>query len=465
MGFPFTIEDEMNLLPLKNVRGSGNSRYVDCPFCHKKAALHIALNKNIWNCMSCQMKGSYKSGGGLTELYGKFYNLSNQEAYHAICDQLVVQSDHTCAEKNDEKIQKASPRERDRAYRALLSMLSLSDCHRENLKKRGLDDESIEKYMYRSVPITGYQNLMNSITQYHIRLNGVPGFYTKDGAWRINLGKYAAGIFCPIIDREGYIVAMQIRLDRPMDGRKFIWLSSDGKENGCSCGSPVHFAGDPLAKTILLTEGSMKANVAHELSGKLFRTPSSFVAVTGVSQFNSIKQLFKDLKDYGCEVVYDCLDMDKFQNPNVYRALQKIYEIAFSIGLTIKPYRWVTIIGSGKGLVDGATYKILKNDTEFATYSYQNKEGKQAFSDKFYVRNGRLLIPEPIIDSKHPHENVKCKLINTENGDYQEFIMNVDKNVSKSKNLTFVNRKGIDDYLLSGYKEQEMKTREKGEQR
>ena len=43
--------------------------------------------------------------------------------------------------------------------------------------------------------------------------------------------------------------------------------------------------------------------------------------------------------------------------------------------------------------------------------------------------------------------------------------MNVDKNVSKSKNLTFVNRKGIDDYLLSGYKEQEMKTREKGEQR
>ena len=57
MGFPFTIEDEMNLLPLKNVRGSGNSRYVDCPFCHKKAALHIALNKNIWNCMSCQMKG------------------------------------------------------------------------------------------------------------------------------------------------------------------------------------------------------------------------------------------------------------------------------------------------------------------------------------------------------------------------------------------------------------------------
>ena len=95
----------------------------------------------------------------------------------------------------------------------------------------------------------------------------------------------------------------------------------------------------------------------------------------------------------------------------------------------------------------------------------KNKEGKQAFSDKFYVRNGRLLIPEPIIDSKNPHENVKCKLINTENGDYQEFIMNVDKNVSKSKNLTFVNRKGIDDYLLSGYKEQEMKTREKGEQR
>lgn len=264
-------------------------------------------------------------------------------------------------------------------------------------------------------------------------------------------------------DREGYIVAMQIRLDRPIDGRKFIWLSSDGKEKGCSPGSPVHYAGDPLAKTILLTEGSMKANVSYELSKKLFKTPSNFVAVAGVSQYNSIKKLFMELKEYGCEVVYDCFDMDKFQNPNVYHALGKIYEMAAMTGLTIKPYRWVTIVGSGKGLVDGSSYKILKNDTEFATYSCKDKDGKPTFSDKFYVTNGKLLIPEPIIDEKHPHDNIKCKLINTETGAYQEFIMNVDKSITRSSNLTFVNRKGIDDYLLSGYKEQAKKLREKGE--
>ena len=132
-------------------------------------------------------------------------------------------------------------------------------------------------------------------------------------------------------------------------------------------------------------------------------------------------------------------------------------------GLTIKPYRWVTIVGSGKGLVDGSSYKILKNDTEFATYSCKDKDGKPTFSDKFYVTNGKLLIQEPIIDEKHPHDNIKCKLINTETGAYQEFIMNVDKSVTRSSNLTFVNRKGIDDYLLSGYKEQAKKLREKGE--
>lgn len=463
MGFPFTIQDEMNLLPLENVKGSGNFRYVDCPFCHSKAALRITIDKNLWNCFSCQTKGDPRSGGGLTQLYGKFYNISNQDAYHAICDQLGVQSDYECGKNEDVTSPKASPRELDQAYRTLLSMLSLSESHRENLLQRGFDDEAIEKYMYRSVPITGYRSLMDSLNHYQVKLRGVPGFYTQDGTWRINLGKYAAGIFCPVKDREGYIVAMQIRLDRPIDGRKFIWLSSDSKEGGCSPGSPVHYAGDPLAKTILLTEGSMKANVSYELSKKLFKTPSNFVAVAGVSQYNSIKRLFKELKEYGCEVVYDCFDMDKFQNPNVYHALGKIYEMAAEIGLTIKPYRWVTIIGSGKGLVEGTAYKILKNDTEFATYSCKDKDGKQTFSDKFFVTNGKLLIPEPIIDGQHPHDNIKCKLINTETGAYQEFMMNVDKNVTQSRHLTFVNRKGIDDYLLSGYKEQVMNLKEKGE--
>lgn len=36
MGFPFTIEDEAKLLPLKNARLTGGTIYADCPFCGSK---------------------------------------------------------------------------------------------------------------------------------------------------------------------------------------------------------------------------------------------------------------------------------------------------------------------------------------------------------------------------------------------------------------------------------------------
>ena len=51
MGFPFTIEDEAKLLPLKNARLTGGTIYADCPFCGSKGALHISVNKNMWTAV------------------------------------------------------------------------------------------------------------------------------------------------------------------------------------------------------------------------------------------------------------------------------------------------------------------------------------------------------------------------------------------------------------------------------
>ena len=56
MGFPFTIEDEAKLLPLKNARLTGGTIYADCPFCGSKGALHISVNKNMWNCCACMTR-------------------------------------------------------------------------------------------------------------------------------------------------------------------------------------------------------------------------------------------------------------------------------------------------------------------------------------------------------------------------------------------------------------------------
>jgi hypothetical protein len=451
MAFPFSIEDEAKLLPLKNAKITGGTIYADCPFCGSKGALHISLTKNVWNCCSCMMKGANDSGGGRTELYAKFYNMSNSKAYHIICDLYGIQRDYR-SEEEDEPVAeqpKKDVREIDYAYRTLLSLLTLTDEHRKNLRKRGLDDAAIQKHQYRSVPVTGIDNIVNTMLSYDIDLNGIPGFYMLDGKWKVNFTPALAGILIPVISREGYIQGMQIRLNKPIRTSKYLWFSSQGKECGSSPGSPVHFIGDPTSKTVMITEGSLKANVAYEMSKHLMKKPMTFVAIAGCGQFNSMRKALLSLKDFGCDKIYDGFDMDKMKNPNVYRAMAKNFDIAKEIGVRMQVYRWnaIEIFGNFK---QNVPYKVLINDSDYAFYStYRNHQ--REFYDEFYAdeKTGRLIIPEPILDPQHPHEDVNCKLIDTETGDYTEFKMNVDASVNQCSNYTVWQRKGIDDYFYS----------------
>src|SRR3989440_8596129 len=51
--------------------------------------------------------------------------------------------------------ERAVPKDLDRAYRALLGLLSLSEIHREALLRRGLDEAAIGGASYRTPPKTG----------------------------------------------------------------------------------------------------------------------------------------------------------------------------------------------------------------------------------------------------------------------------------------------------------------------
>ena len=58
-------------------------------------------------------------------------------------------------------------------------------------------------------------------------LEGVPGFYEEEsGEWSIHFTAKSSGFLVPVRNIEGFIVGMQIRLDHPYDGRKYMWLSS-----------------------------------------------------------------------------------------------------------------------------------------------------------------------------------------------------------------------------------------------
>ena len=112
------------------------------------------------------------------------------------------------------------------------------------------------------------------------------------------------------------IQGLQIRLDAPLDGnRKYMWLSSAERNGGCSSNSPVGISGDVFnSEVVYVTEGPLKGQIAHSLSGK------PFLATAGVNQQKELEAVFSKLKENGkCRMIIDAFDMDDGDNPHVRR--------------------------------------------------------------------------------------------------------------------------------------------------
>ncbi len=117
--------------------------------------------------------------------------------------------------------------ERDHWYRFLLQELTLNECDRADLRRRGLSDELIEARGYRSIEpgqrLTGH---------YPANLPGVTdGRVTASGA----------GYLIPALTVEGKIAGFQIRL-RDAEAGRYRWLSSTN--------NPVNLADGELPITV-----------------------------------------------------------------------------------------------------------------------------------------------------------------------------------------------------------------------
>lgn len=153
--------------------------------------------------------------------------------------------------------------ERDKAYRALLSGLTLNPRDRADLTRRGLSDQQIEQHGFKSVE--QWQPARNA------PLN-LPGVLPHGS---LNIPE--AGYLCPITDIQGRIVGCQVRSHDPQAERKYYWLSSAGKERPMgqsphlkgSDENPLLFLGN-FANTprIALCEGTgAKPLIAHHRLG------------------------------------------------------------------------------------------------------------------------------------------------------------------------------------------------------
>ena len=313
--FPFTIRDVAYLLNLRIRHKNAASLDADCPFCGEtKGKLNINLKKNVFKCNRCG------ESGGMLALYGKVYGIDNQTACNEIKDALghnqsapAYQVQKKRIEPEEPEIQNAaavSDDVKNKTYTMLFSMLTLSESHRENLLKRGFTEEQIEKNGYKSTPVFGFKKLAKRLMEAGCIVEGVPGFYLeKDGEWSIHFTSKSSGFMIPIRNLEGMIVGVQIRLDRPYDSRKYMWLSSVNYHMGASSGSPTHLAGNPGEKTVYITEGPLKGDLAYALSGR------TFGCVPGANQYANLPAFLQQMKALGSRFVYEAYDMDKLLKP------------------------------------------------------------------------------------------------------------------------------------------------------
>lgn len=92
--------------------------------------------------------------------------------------------------------------------------------------------------------------------------------------------------------------------------RKFRWISSIGKQDGTKAECWTHLAGAPQ-KTVILTEGPLKADIIHQLTG------DTVLAVPGVNSLNHLEEALVYLKEQGTVHIMTAFDMDYLTNPNV----------------------------------------------------------------------------------------------------------------------------------------------------
>ena len=335
-----------DIIPLIGIPDPPNGRPVyniSCPCCDdnpRKKHLNINLNKDVFCCPRCHFSG------GVFDLYSHYSGVDRKHAREVLMEKLGLKDSGPSYEGSNQKQERRTITRpilqeielpltdidaRHETYAALLGKLSLASDHRENLLSRGLTDEQIRTFGYKTMPVVGFSALAKQLQAEGYYLGGVPGFYhTKEGAW--TFVQERRGILIPARDQDGKIQGLQIRLDKIKKG-KFRWISSIGKQDGCKAEGWTHMIGNPKP-TVLLTEGPLKADVIHYITGQ------TVVAVPGVNSLKHLKETLEYLQSQGTTKVMTCFDMDYLKNPHVRDGYYNLANILAEVGIEYGTYLW-----------------------------------------------------------------------------------------------------------------------------
>lgn len=335
-----------DIIPLLGIEmpPSGRSSYnVQCPCCDdnpRKKHLNINLKKDVYRCPRCGISG------GIFDLYALYTNVPRDKVRKAIVERLGIPGDIKPKKKTavQPKYKEESPLtdidSRHATYSALLSKLSLAADHKENLLNRGLSEADIIRLGYKTTPVVGMNAIAKQLRSEGYYLAGVPGFYRDDsGSWSFIHEK--RGILIPVRDHHGRIQGLQIRRDN-VTKRKFRWVSSAELEDGCRAEGWTHIVGS-VRHTVVLTEGPMKADVIHALTGM------TVLAVPGVNTLTQLEKTLSELRNEGLVEIKTAFDMDFAVNHHVQNGYNSLLTLLGNMGFQYGTYLWDP---SYKGLDD-----------------------------------------------------------------------------------------------------------------
>jgi hypothetical protein len=234
----------------------------------------------------------------------------------------------------------AGPNPRHEVYTLLLDGLTLSEQHRNDLRRRGLEDDTIDRLGYKSLTRYALNQAVGRLKKRFDEeaLLQVPGFGHRKGQVRFFDRE---GLIVPVRDRDGRIVALKVRCDAAGDGPKYVYAS--GGDGGASSGVPPHTPlGTPReAAVVRLTEGELKADVSFALSG---------VAAVGAPGVGNWKPCLVALKAMGATFVHLAFDADARTKPDVAEQLRACAGAMLREGFDVRVETWD--LADGKGIDD-----------------------------------------------------------------------------------------------------------------
>jgi hypothetical protein len=323
-----------DVLPLIGVPPSPSGRRsfnVACPQCDRGRDKHLNINleKDVFRCARCGFQG------GIFDLYAHCANIPRDKVKAELerrigSGETIAPRTAPIAEETRE-CDTAPISIRDAVYRALLGKLTLAPDHKQALMSRGLSEAVIAKQGYRTTPVFGAKALAKQMIADGLTLSGVPGFYRDDSDQWTFVGEQR-GILIPVRDAQGRIQGIQIRRDN-VTKRKYRWVSSAGRRDGCRSEGWTHFAG-PIREKIILIEGPLKADVVYHLTGQ------SVLAVPGVNALLQLERTLSLLRESGVRKISTAFDMDSLRNRYVQNGYNELTALLGNMGFRYNTLLW-----------------------------------------------------------------------------------------------------------------------------